>query len=219
MVHLAVGQMECGEREMEDMTNKFHQCSSRHKDIYMIEMEVPGAEVELVTCQLVKDLVDTCGELWSLCHQKEKVDIIKDMQLEAILTKNSDSGVSLDQCPIVQEFRERTNFTITLGPGGCSQMETQSSRELFEICSHNSTTAAYDEVEEYGSAENALAILCSALVTLKLECFPLLSSCLPQEDLIEMEKLQLEQTMGFMITVVRNRVSKQQLEECLVNMN
>lgn len=64
-----------------------------------------------------------------------------------------------------------------------------------------------------------MAILCSALVTLKLECFPLLSSCLPQEDLIEMEKLQLEQTMGFMITVVRNRVSKQQLEKCLVNMN
>merc|ERR1711892_1057338 len=75
--------MECEERDKKDMVQNFINCTGEHKNEYNRVMEQDNVEVENATCDLVTSLVDTCGELWGLCHSREELGRIKAMQVES----------------------------------------------------------------------------------------------------------------------------------------
>lgn len=188
MVGQSLGQMECGEEEMEEMTSNFSHCSQEHKRQYSEEVEGGTVEVELATCKLVTELVVTCGELWGLCHTKDKVEKIKDLQLQSVLDKNRDTELDLEQCPIIKGYRKRQ---ILRGELRCTEEQRERGRDRFQICSHNTSTAVYNEVELLTSPSLLLDSLCHALSSLSTTCFSHLANCLPREDLKEMHRLHM----------------------------
>ena len=58
-----------------------------------------------MTCQLLNSLVETCGELGNLCHSREEVKRMKDMQVQEMILKNSESEIDIAQCLAVAKYR------------------------------------------------------------------------------------------------------------------
>ena len=97
--------MECKEGEKKDMMEIFINCTGEHKNKYNQMMIKDLADVEKVTCKLVNSLVDTCGEFWDLCHSREEVKRMKDMQVQEMILKNSESEIDIAQCLAVAKYR------------------------------------------------------------------------------------------------------------------
>ena len=97
--------MECEERDKKDMVQNFINCTGEHKNEYNRVMEQDNVEVENATCDLVTSLVDTCGELWGLCHSREEVRKMKARQVESLVLKNSESEVDIEKCLVVSKYR------------------------------------------------------------------------------------------------------------------
>ena len=102
--------LECEERERKDMINNFINCTGEQKNIYNHEMMQDNVDIDKVTCNLVKKLVETCGELWGLCHSREEVRRMKDMQVKDMILKNSDSGVDIEKCLAIFQHRQDYEF-------------------------------------------------------------------------------------------------------------
>jgi hypothetical protein len=104
-ISVAGGMMECEERDTKAMMKNFINCTGEHKNEYKQKIAQDNVDVEKVTCQLVNSLVDTCGELWNLCHSKEEVKKMKDRQVQEMILKNSDSEIDIEQCLTVAKYR------------------------------------------------------------------------------------------------------------------
>ena len=105
VISVAQCMVECKEREKKDMMENFINCTGEHKNKYNQMMIKDDADVEKVTCKLVNSLVDTCGELWDLCHSREDVKRMKDMQVQEMILKNSESEIDIGQCLAVAKYR------------------------------------------------------------------------------------------------------------------
>ena len=105
LVLLTQGRMECEQEEREDMVENFVNCTGEFKNEYNRVMKEGNVDVERVTCNLMTNLVDTCGELWGLCHSREEVMRMKAMQVENLIIKNSDSEVDIEKCLVVSKYR------------------------------------------------------------------------------------------------------------------
>ena len=105
LVLLTMARRECEQEEREDMVENFVNCTGEFKNEYNIVMEEDNVDVERVTCNLMTSLVDTCGELWGLCHPREEVIRMKAMQVENLILKNSDSEVDIEKCLVVSKYR------------------------------------------------------------------------------------------------------------------
>ena len=97
--------MDCEERDKKAMMENFINCTGEHKNEYKQMITQDNVDVEKVTCQLVNSLVDTCGELWNLCHSREEVKMMKDRQVQEMILKNSDSEIDIEQCLAVAKYR------------------------------------------------------------------------------------------------------------------
>ena len=105
VISVAQCMVECKEREKKDMMENFINCTREHKNKYNQMMNKDDADVEKVTCKLVNSLVNTCGELWDLCHSREDVKRMKDMQVQEMILKNSESEIDIEQCLAVAKYR------------------------------------------------------------------------------------------------------------------
>ena len=105
VISVAQCMVECKEREKKDMMANFINCTGEHKNKYKQKIANNNVDVEKVTCQLVNSLVETCGELWDLCHSREEVKRMKDMQVQEMILKNSDSEIDIEQCLAVTKYR------------------------------------------------------------------------------------------------------------------
>ena len=96
----------------------------------------------------------------------------------------------------------------------CSQDNEDESRVQFQICSHNTTTQLYEEVQNTNTLDSVIDIVCEALDDLSGECFGYLSECLPGEDLIVMKKLHFEEVISFLVRTVGKKVTKDDISSC-----
>ena len=104
-ISVAQCKMECKERDKKDMMQNFINCTGEHKNEYKQMMKKDDVDVERVTCILVNSLVETCGELWGLCHSREEVKRMKGMQMQEMILKNSDFEIDIEQCLAVTKYR------------------------------------------------------------------------------------------------------------------
>ena len=104
-INVADSMMECEEMDKKAMMENFINCTGEHKNEYNQMKTQDNVDVEKVTCQLVNSLVDTCGELWNMCNSREEVKRIKNMQVQDMILKNSDSEIDIKQCLAVAKYR------------------------------------------------------------------------------------------------------------------
>ena len=96
----------------------------------------------------------------------------------------------------------------------CSQDQEEESRVQFQICSHNTTTQLYKEVQNTSTFDSVIDIVCEALDDLSGECFGYLSECLPGEDLKVMKKLHFEEVMSFLVRTLGEKVTMNDISAC-----
>ena len=104
MLLVADGKKECNYRAKEEMLRNFKNCSEEFKKEYNDGLE-KSYDLERVTCQLVDNLIGTCGEIWNLCHTKEMVLKIKENQVKQMLKSNSDQEIDIENCSAVRLLR------------------------------------------------------------------------------------------------------------------
>ena len=84
---------------------RFSNCTSEYKAEYSRVVGSNKEEVEKLTCQLVEDIVEVCGDEWRECHDEEDVRRMKDMHVESLLNKNRRARVDIELCQVVRLFR------------------------------------------------------------------------------------------------------------------
>ena len=105
--------VKCDEEKKRDMHTNFVKCTTSYKEEYSRNIEHLEA-IEEVTCWLVENIVETCGDLWSHCHLQEEVRRMKDLHVESLLIKNKGASVDIEKCMTVKEFR--LNHVLVLLP-------------------------------------------------------------------------------------------------------
>jgi len=198
----------CGERELRSMKEEFSNCTRRFQQEYNVQAtSSPGVSVA-ATCHLVDSLVGVCGTLWSYCHTHQEVERRKDIHTEAILSQNKDTGVDVEQCSVVQEYRRRHQVSHEVG---CDERLVMESRRKFQVCSHNTTTAVYSVVGANTDTTTLTLTFCRALDRMANRCFHHLSDCLEDTDIEEMKKIHLEEMTELLVDMVNGKVTKEEL--------
>ena len=95
----------CDQEDKKKMQEKFSNCTTKYKTEYNMAVALEEEEVQRVTCRLVENIVETCGEEWRQCHGLEDVRRMKDMHVESLLHKNRGAVVDIEQCDTVKQFR------------------------------------------------------------------------------------------------------------------
>ena len=95
----------CQMEDQKKMQEKFSNCTAKYKTEYNMAVTLEEEEVQRVTCRLVENIVETCGEVWRQCHGLEDVRRMKDMHVESLLHKNRGAVVDIEQCDTVKQFR------------------------------------------------------------------------------------------------------------------
>jgi len=214
LVLLTMARRECEQEEREDMVENFVNCTGEFKNEYNIVMEEDNVDVERVTCNLMTSLVDTCGELWGLCHPREEVIRMKAMQVENLILKNSDSEVDIEKCLVVSKYREESTLPSPGHGSLCSKEEESEIRFQFQMCSHNTTTQLYQDIQELKTP--VMDIVCQALKDLSDECIGFLIECFREEDLVEIKKLHLKEVINNLVTLESKNVKEQKIDDCEV---
>ena len=95
----------CGLEDLKKVQEMFSNCTTKYKTDYNMAVSVKKEEAQKVTCRLVENIVETCGDEWRQCHGVEDVRRMKDMHVESLLTKNRGAVVDIEQCSTVKQFR------------------------------------------------------------------------------------------------------------------
>jgi len=207
--------VECEEEEVHEMQDNFFNCTQHFKQEYNAQAASPGADPLAATCHLVDNLVATCGALWSLCSPPWRVQEMKDHYMEVLLGKNK-ATVDIEQCTVVRDYRRRELPKLEVE---CAPALVASSRAKFQICSHNTTTAAYSEVRDQEDAFLVLSSCCRALQRMERRCYRHLTDCLAPEDVEEVKKVHMVEIFDYLLAMAEGKVSKHQLDRCRENNN
>ena len=97
VVNAAAGDQECSVEEIKNMQGDFRNCSRRNTEEHF------NSEI-VDTCELVKSVVESCGELWKRCHTIKEVRRMRDLHIEALVRQYGEQG-DLNGCDLVQEYR------------------------------------------------------------------------------------------------------------------
>ena len=96
----------------------------------------------------------------------------------------------------------------------CIQEEEFEIRIQFQICSHNTSTQLYEDVQKMKIGENAMDTLCQGLKDLSEECFGYLQECFLVEDLVDMKKLHFEEVVNFLLKFADGKITMDTVSEC-----
>ena len=96
-VVLAGGDQECSVVEIKNMQGEFRNCSRRNTEEHFNSEMVD-------TCELVKSVVENCGEIWNRCYSSKEVRRMRDLHIEALVKQDGELG-ALDDCELVKKYR------------------------------------------------------------------------------------------------------------------
>merc|ERR1711892_110091 len=139
---------------------------------------------------------------------------MKSMQVESLILKNSESDVDIEKCLVVSKYREHITTTKTGTMTICNEEEESDIRTEFQICSHNTTTQLYEDIQTINSDRSVMDIVCQALKDLSDECIGYLLDCFLEDDLLDMKRLHLEEVTGFLLKFENVKITKNTISEC-----
>ena len=83
-------------------------------------------------------------------------------------------------------------------------------RVQFQICSHNTSTQLYEDVQTNTSGESVMSSVCLALRDLSDQCFGFLTGCFLFDDVVGMKKLHFEEVINFLLKSAMGDLQKMQ---------
>jgi len=99
---MAEGGKDCSVVEHKKMQADFTNCSGIYTEEHF------NSEMRNV-CDLVRNVVESCGEMWTRCHSDLEVRRMRDLHIEALLRQYGEQG-ELEGCQLVEEYRYGTCF-------------------------------------------------------------------------------------------------------------
>merc|ERR1719483_63280 len=173
-------------------------------------------EVQRVTCRLVDNIVETCGEEWRQCHDQEDVRRMKDMHVESLLSKNRGAVVDIEQCDTIKQFRSRQTVYHDDDSESCSDEKFVKAQTDFQTCTHSVTSSVNDDIQNLSSLKSISILLCKAISNISNNCVDHLKKCLDAEDVITMSENHLEQLKVYFVKLAGDKVDTDfSLDNCL----
>jgi len=159
-------------------------------------------------------VVETCGDQWRECHGDGEVRQMRDIHIEA-LARQYGGNEDLGDCQVVRELRESGRSTADQGDDvQCSDSRTTEIQKQFQNCSHEISTAVYEESLDMFSPSKITYKLCKALSDIGSICVNHLKQCFATEDVKQMRKSSLEEMKEFLIRIVDGKVTSDSLNAC-----
>ena len=95
-------------------------------------------------------------------------------------------------------------------------MEEESEiRFQFQICSHNTTTQLYQDIQDLDNTdEDIMDIVCEALKDLSDECIGFLMECFNEDELVDMKKLHFKEIISTLSEFDSVKVKVSSISEC-----
>ena len=109
-------------------------------------------------------------------------------------------------------FRE--HITASKPEAICNEEEESDIRTEFQICSHNTTTQLYEDIQTINSPKIVMDIVCQALKDLSDECIGYLLECFLEDDLQDIKILHLEEVIAFLLKFEKLKITKNAISEC-----
>merc|ERR1719206_1630626 len=168
------------------------------------------------TCELVKSVVESCGEIWNRCYSSKEVRRMRDLHIEALVRQYGERG-ELDSCDLVEEYRQSgRTLADPVEDVACSDEKTREIQTMFQTCSHSTATSVYQTIQDITSVKIISHKLCKALTTIGTVCIKHLYQCFAEEDVKQMRKSHLEEMKTFLLTISEEKVAEDVFENCVV---
>merc|ERR1712142_412238 len=168
------------------------------------------------TCELVKSVVENCGELWNRCHTSREVRRMRDMHIEALVRQYGEQG-ELDACDLVQEYRHSgRTLDDPVEDVTCTDEKTIEVQTKFQTCSHSTATSVYQTIQDLTSIKIISDKLCKALTTIGTVCIKHLYQCFAEDDVRQMRKSHLQEMKTFLLRISEEKVTADVFENCKV---
>jgi len=206
---VAGGDQECSVVEIKNMQGEFRNCSrSNTEEHFNSEM--------VDTCELVKSVVDTCGEIWNRCYSSKEVRRMRDLHIEALVRQYGGLG-ELDECELVKKYRQSgRTLAEPVEDVACSDEKTREIQTMFQTCSHSTATSVYQTIQDISSVKIISHKLCKALTTIGTVCIKHLYQCFAEDDVKQMRKSHLEEMKTFLLRISEEKVTQNVFENCVV---
>ena len=171
-------------------------------------------------CDMLEAVIDDCGDVWTRCHNEAEIQRMRDLHLNTFLSRNEDRSV-FDNCSIVMEYqRSDRKFHTESHVEKCNQTQMDLSQQLFQNCSHTTSSNVYQLYHHFHELEDSLMIrdsLCSALINIGNNCVGHLSHCLRTNDLLDTRANHVQQMKTFLLRIFQSKVNSTALDNCDVD--
>merc|ERR1711874_189306 len=206
---MAEGGKDCSVVEHKKMQADFTNCSGIYTEEHF------NSEMRNV-CDLVRNVVESCGEMWTRCHSDMEVRRMRDLHIEALLRQYGEQG-ELEGCQLVEEYRE-SGRTLPESESGvtCSDEKTLSIQTNIQTCSHSTAISVYEAIQDLTSVKIISHKLCKALTTIGTVCIKHLNECFAEDDIKQMRKSHLEEMKTFLLRISQEKVTGNVFENCKV---
>jgi len=206
---LTAGYEECSVVEIKNLQGDFRNCARRNTEEHFNSEMVD-------TCELVKSVVESCGELWNRCHTIKEVRRMRDLHIEALVRQYGELG-ELDGCDLVEEYRQSgRTLADPVEEVTCSDDKTMEIQTKFQTCSHSTATSVYQTIQDITSVKIISHKLCKALTTIGTVCIKHLYQCFAEDDVKQMRKSHLEEMKTFLLRISEEKVTNNVFENCVV---
>merc|ERR1719250_364230 len=168
------------------------------------------------TCELVKSVVESCGEIWNRCYSSKEVRGMRDLHIEALVNQYGELG-ELDDCELVKKYRQSgRTLADPVEDVACSDEKTREIQTMFQTCSHSTATSVYQTIQDITSVKIISHKLCKALTTIGTVCIKHLYQCFAEEDVKQMRKSHIEEMKTFLLRISEEKVAEDVFEKCVV---
>ena len=84
----------------------------------------------------------------------------------------------------------------------------------FQVCSHNTSTQMFEDVQNMNRGENAMDSACQALKDLSEECYAYIVDCFLVEDHIDTPKLHIAKIIKFILKFGEGKITEDTVSKC-----
>jgi len=193
---------QCGEKNRKGVERAYRQCQVSQYKRWKERVEVQGPELlPMSTCWLATALVEECGKVWAVCHTKEEMERMREMQVEALMRR---LGSESQHCQLFHKYITKP----AVMKERCSAKRWKSAQERFEDCSHALVLSSLPPLTHLPYPAPLANQLCLALKKVPEQCRHHLTPCLTRRDVELVMVAHVAELRRFVETKIGELVSK-----------
>jgi len=200
----------CSLARTKEVQAEFTECTTTFNDKFY------SAAEEGDVCTLLRDIVDTCVQIFGQCHSLRDVRRMKDLHIENLIKQHQDHG-ELDLCPVVKEYRESGREFEAEDEVLCTDDRTNEVNNEYQECSHSSAIVVYQGIVEMTNPNLDIIAekMCKSLSKIGTVCVKPLSECYAIDDLKQIRKSYILEAKKYLLSF-KSDMSADALDNCKI---